>query len=209
MKYIINLSFADIMYNYTSIIAFILAITLVLSLFTFLICKLFSLRRDLKYTSEKQNGKLDGFITNKLKDLNVTYMQEVESLEVKSAINKLKIERVIVNLVLIITLILLIVVIILYLNNPTSNIEIFEILLVLASINLFSIPIYNIIFYYKLKPYYQIYKIAYHNDLIRHDELLRIKERQRMSNPKTPPQRPTKETIERTLHHLENPNDII
>ena len=54
-----------------------------------------------------------------------------------------------------------------------------------------------------IQPYKDLYNIALHNDMIRHDEKIKARERERVKTTTTPPPRPTRQNIKKTLDNID------
>lgn len=95
-------------------------------------------------------------------------------------------------------------------NSVDSNvITTTSILIIFIILVVISLVVNVIVFTAIIAKYRPIYKIAHHNDMIRHDELIRTRERARIAQRNAPPPKPTRESIERTLYHIEHPNEVL
>ncbi len=125
---------------------------------------------------------------------NVTMLEEVESKEVKEKLDDITNNQAIINVLTI--LITLGVSALLYF---VINIAGIFIALALGAV---FIVLFNLHFMGEKKELEEIYKIAQHNDLIRHDEMIRERERERLKNAVNNKQDITKETIKSTQERL-------
>lgn len=125
---------------------------------------------------------------------NVTMLEETESKEVKKKLEEISKNQAIINVLTM--LITLGACTLLYFVINVAGI------FISLAIGAVFIILFNLHFIGEKKELEEIYKIAQHNDLIRHDEMIRERERERLKNTMNNKQDITKETIKSTQEKL-------